>query len=155
MDIGPYVIALIGVGGIIVGALLGAWIGFRLSVSLARIKEIERAKRRLREAFKTELLALSPSQHALGEDLPQFLERSFKKHREAIFDYSLYLKPKDKRELYKAWYAYYCIEEDQSETSIPFFEQYSFRGLTITQRQQLIIKAKRRLEKILETAKIN
>lgn len=150
MQLGPYEIALIGVGATIIGALVGAWVGYRLSLSLSQITAKQNAALHLKEAFKSELLALAPSQHALSEDIPNFLERSFQKHREAIFDFSFYLKSDEKQNFYQAWYTYYCPEENRSETSVPFLEQYSCRGFNPAQKHEMMKKVRDRIWRVLE-----
>jgi hypothetical protein len=127
-------------------------IGYRLSLSLSKNAAKQNAALKLREAFKKEFLALVPSQNALDEDIPNFLERSFQKHREAIFDYAFYLSSDEKQRLYNAWYTYYCHEQNKSEKSIPFFEQYAcnHRGFNLTQKHEMMKKARDRIGKILE-----
>lgn len=146
-------IALLGITGTLLGAILGAWLGYRLSLSLSKNTARHNAALKLREAFRTELLALIPSQHALSEDIPPFLERSFEKQRQAIFDFSFYLEEDEKKELYQSWYEYYCPEENQSERSVPFFEQYSCHGFTIRQQHEMKAKIRKRIENILEKTK--
>lgn len=53
MNISAYEIALIGVGGTIVGALTGAWVGYRLSISLAEITSRRIAAYNLRNIFSS------------------------------------------------------------------------------------------------------
>ncbi len=153
MQLGSYEIALIGVGSTIIGAMVGAWVGYRLTISLSKITAKQNASLRLREAFKSELLALVPSQHALEEDIPNFLERSFQKHREAIFDFAFNLEPCEKQEFYQAWYTYYCPEEKRNDTSVPFLEQYSCIGLNTIQKHAMMKKVRGRIEKLLEFAR--
>ena len=150
MELGPYEIALIGVGGTIVGALVGTWVGYRLSLSLSKITAKQNAGQKLRGAFKDELLALNPSQYDLEEDVPNLLDRSFQKHREAIYDYAFHLEAREKEQFYQAWYTYYCPEQNRSETSIPFLEQYSCRGFTTAEKHELMKKVRDRIEKIIE-----
>jgi hypothetical protein len=97
MEIGTYEIALIGVGATIVGSLVGTWMGYRLSISLAVITAKKHSELKLRDAFRNEILMLNPARHALEEDLPTFLQKAFDKHETAIFDFSFYLKPKQQR----------------------------------------------------------
>ncbi len=149
MQLGAYEIALIGVGGTIIGALVGSWIGYKLSLSLANITAKRTAAMKLRDAFKDEILALNPSQYALKEELPAFLERAFQKHRTAVFDFSYFLKPREKAAFLDAWYEYYCHEDCRNENSIPLLEQYSCRGLNTEQEHELKLRAKNRIESIL------
>jgi len=153
MEIGLYEIAFIGVGGTIVGSLIGAWIGYRLSLSLSKISDKKNSGQKLRGAFKDEVLALSPSQYTLKEDVSNLLNDSFQKHREAIYDYAFYLKGREKKQFYRAWYAYYCPEQNRSEMSVPFLEQYSCRGFNVVEKHELMRKVRGRMKKIIEFTK--
>jgi len=133
--------------------LLGAWLGYRFSLSLANANERHRAAIKLREAFKDEILALNPAQYAMKIDLATFLENAFPKHRAAIFDFGYFLKPTERTAFYAAWYEYYCHPKAQNENTIPFFGQYSCRGLTIEQEHEMKKLVRSRIENILEFAK--
>ncbi|MCX5846266.1 MAG: hypothetical protein NTW12_07905 [Deltaproteobacteria bacterium] len=146
-------IAIIGVGSTIVGTLLGAWIGYRLSLSLAQVTARRGAAMKLREAFKDEILAVNPAQHALEIELPVFLENAFDKHRAAVFDFDSFLKPTERTDFYAAWYRYYCHSDDCNENGIPYFGQYSCRGLTIEKEHEMKKRVRDRIEKILDFAK--
>ena len=140
---------IINLGYLIVGALLGAWITYRLSISLARRSEKHIAAIKFRDAFKGEILALNPSHHAIDEDLPVFLEKAFLKHETAIYDFSFFLDAKAKTALYEAWKEYYCHPNAQDEKAIPFLYQYSCRGLTLGQIHNMKNLVSSRLEAIL------
>jgi hypothetical protein len=153
LNFSAYEIALIAGGFTIVGTLLGAWLGYRLSLSLTNVTERRRAAIKFREAFKEELLALNPAQYAMKVDLATFLENAFPKHRAAVFDFAYFLEPKERTAFYAAWYEYYCHPKTQNENTIPFFGQYSCRGLTIEQEHERKKLVQDRIEKILEFAK--
>lgn len=150
LNLTAYEIALIGVGATIIGSLAGAWIGYRLSLSLAEIQAKRNAVLKLREAFKDEILALNPSQYALKEELPVFLNNAFYKHRSAIFDFAFFLPTKAKVGFYNAWHKYYCHEDCRNENSIPFLEQYSLQGKNIEEQHAIKQLVKNRIENILE-----
>ena len=122
------------------------------SLSLANVTQRRRATIKLREAFKDELLALYPAQYAMDIDLTTFLKNVFPKHRAAIFDFGYFLTSTEKTAFYAAWYEYYCHPQAQNENTIPFFEQYSCRGLTIEQEHEMKKLAQCPIEKILEFA---
>jgi hypothetical protein len=153
LELSTYEIAIIGVGGTIVGALLGAWFGYRFSLSLANVAARREAATRLIEAFKDEILALNPALYAMKVDLATFLESAFPKHRAAVLYFSYFLKPKERTAFHNAWYEYCCHPDARNENTIPFLDQYSCRGLTIEQEHQMKEHAKSRIEKILEFAK--
>jgi hypothetical protein len=153
MILSAYEIVIIGTGSTIVGALLGALIGYRLSLSLAQVTARRGAAIKLREAFKDEILATNPAQHALEIELPVFLENAFHKHRAAVFDFAYFLKPIERNDFYAAWYQYYCHSDACNENSVPYFGQYSCHGLTIEQEHEMKKRVRDRIEKILDYAK--
>jgi hypothetical protein len=154
LNLSAYEIGLIAGGFTIIGTLLGAWLGYRFSLSLSNASERRRASIKLREAFKDELLALNPAQYAMKIDLADFLENAFPKHRAAVFDFAYFLEPKEKTAFYSAWYEYYCHPKTQNENTVPFFGQYSCRGLTIKEEHERKKLARERIEKILELGKL-
>jgi len=137
-------------GSLIIGVLLGAWIGYKFSLSLYRRAEKHSAGLKLRNAFKDEVLTLNPAHHAVGEDLPPFLKKAFDKHESAIYDFSFFLNTKRKAAFYKAWQEYYCHKDAQNENTVPFFEQYSCAGLKINEIHDIKNLVKSRLEAILK-----
>ena len=136
MNVSVYEIALIAGGFTIIGTLLGAWLGYRFSLSLANVNERRKAAMKLRGAFKDELLALNPAKHATKIDLATFLENAFSKHRAAVLDFAYFLEPKERRAFYSTWYEYHCHPDARNDDTIPFLEQYSCRGLTIEQEHE-------------------
>ncbi len=148
----PMIIAMVGVGGTITGVLLGAWITYKFSLFLSQRAEKHSASLKLRQAFKDEILALNPAHHAIDDDIPVFLKNAFSRHEAAVYDFSFFLKTKTKTAFYKAWQEYYCHPDARNENTIPFLEQYSCRGLTISQIHDMKNLVKSRLEAILRFA---
>ena len=146
------IMAFIGVAG----ALMCVYIGYLFSNITAkktiRLQNIDKAAWDCREAFMTEYLALNPAKHALWNDLSDFLENAFDKHRIAIYRFSHYLPAQDKIGLYKAWHEYHCHEDGRSEEMVPHYEQYSLQGKTLKQKHEIKKHAKDRIDKILEFA---
>jgi len=153
LNLSAYEIALIAGGFTIVGTLLGAWLGYRFSLSLAKVNDRRRAAMKLRDAFKDELLALNPAKHAIEIDLATFLENAFPKHRAAIFDFAYFLEPKERSALYATWYEYHCHPDARNDKTVPFFGQYSCQGLTTKKEHEMKKLVQERIEKILEFAK--
>lgn len=147
-----YAIALIGVGGTVAGTLLGVLLGYRLTLLLAKTTAKHNVSIKLREAFKDEILALNPAQFSLQEDLPTFLEKSFNKHREAIYDFSFTLSESKRDVFYEKWYEYFCHSNARNNNVVPFFEQYSCRGLTVEQQHEMKRNVRKRIEAILDFA---
>lgn len=136
-------------GCLIIGVLLGAWITYRFALFLSRRAEKHSAALNLRQSFKDEFLALNPAHHIIEGDLPGFLENAFGKHEGAVFDFSFFLDAKTKTAFYKTWEEYYCHPDAHNENTIPFFEQYSCRGLTIREIHDMKNLVKSRFEAIL------
>lgn len=153
LNISAYEIALIAGGFTIIGTLLGALLGYRFSLSFAKVTERHRAAMKIRDAFKDEILALNPARHEMRIDLSDFLENAFSKHRAAVLDFSYFLEAKDRTAFYTAWYEYHCHPAACNDESVPFLEQYSCRGLTLEQEHERKKLAQSRINKILEFAR--
>ena len=88
----PYEIALIGIGGTVVGALLGACLTYIFSLTLANKNAKRFAAMKLREAFGSEVAKLSHPEKLLVADSSRILERSFEKHQVAVNEFKFFLK---------------------------------------------------------------
>lgn len=109
---------------------------------------------KLREAFLPERMALYPAQFALKIPLHTFLAEAYEKHRTAVFNFADFLSNKRKKSFMNAWYTYYCHEDQRNEKGLPFFEQYSCRGLIIEKEHEMKNLVKLRIESILAFAEI-
>tara|TARA_B110001450_G_C17310103_1_gene355133 strand:- start:72 stop:545 length:474 start_codon:yes stop_codon:yes gene_type:complete len=156
IQVGAYEIALIGIGGAVIGALLGAWVAYRLTVQLTKSGEKRQSAYRLHMAFKNELLALNPSESIIEGSLCAFLKSAFEKHHEAVYEYSFFLKGKEKINFIKAWHNY--IRHDahvEHGINLVHFEKYSTVGLSLGQKPKIQKKAQVNIEDILSYANFN
>lgn len=151
INLSAYEIAMIGVGGTLAGALLGVWLGYRLSLSLANLSVKRDAAAKFRAAFKDELLALNPTLSRNTVDTCTLLESAFDKHRSAVFDFKQYLKGAEKAQFEQAWQVYYRYE-DAPDFTIPGFTQYSGVGCGLTEAKHRRLLAAQRIEKLLSFA---
>jgi hypothetical protein len=97
LNLTAYDIALIGVGGTVIGALLGTWVGYRLSISLSKMSARKEAGRRLISAFSEELARLDPVNSVSGMSVDRYLENAFPKHHAAMIEFAFYLEGESKR----------------------------------------------------------
>ncbi|HLA29262.1 MAG TPA: hypothetical protein VJZ49_15355 [Syntrophales bacterium] len=136
--------ALIGVGSAILGAIVGAWIGYRLSISLVHVTTRHNAASNLRKAFYDELAILNMS--SLKDiDACSMLEGAFKKHMIAFWELKSTL-PKSKCVAFtQAWEEYYCYPG----TGDHHLEQYDTLTGGSEQRKGKRTLAIKRIEHIL------
>jgi len=109
MDFNPYDIALIGIGGTVIGTLLGAWVGYRLSISLSKMSAKREAGRRLIMSFSEELAKLNPANSISDLDVHWYLERAFPKHHAAMIEFGFYLEGIEKDKYVKACTDYFMV----------------------------------------------
>jgi hypothetical protein len=123
MEISPYGIALIGVGSVALGALLGAWVTYRFSISLANINARRFAGMKLREAFGPELAKLRHSQTLIpgAVESSAVLAGAFLKHEIAVNEFRFFLRDAELEAFNEAWQNYYRGPEDHR----PDFYQYT------------------------------
>ena len=108
MEVGAYEIALIGVGGTVNGALLGALITYRLSLKLADINARREANRRLIVAFHKELSDIYPTPVNWPENIDTFLRSKFSTLQAAVREFRHYLPVQEWKDFDRAWFNYYC-----------------------------------------------
>lgn len=119
MQLTPYELALINGGFAVLGVLVGSLITYYFSLSLAQRNGRREAGQRLRAAFAPEISALHPISGEQNIDVEQFLSAAFPKHREAVVEFSYYLKPKKRESFMEAWRNYYEVGG-----SVRFFDYY-------------------------------
>lgn len=119
MQLTPYELALISGGFTVAGVLLGSFLTYRFALSLARQTARREAGRRLREAFAAEIAALHPVSGDHTADVEQLLASAFLKHREAVTEFSFYLRPFERERFLEAWRSYYEVCG-----SVRFFDYY-------------------------------
>src|SRR4051812_5739845 len=94
----------------VVAALVGAWVGARLThrhaIALADSNARRFAGVKLREAFAPEIAKFSGPLNMIGST--DILEAAFEKHHIAVNEFRFYLSAKKQGAFYKAWHDYYC-----------------------------------------------
>ena len=153
MQTTPYEIAIIAGGFAIVGALLGAWIGYRNALNLYNVTEFNKAATTFRNAFYPELIFLRHNaivaEAGSSSDLGEFLFHGYMhRHLKAFEVFKDYLSPREKAGIDKAWQEYcgHCDHPDE-----PRFAQYSYKSTEReTKGEKLKQLALQRIEKILE-----
>lgn len=151
MELSAYEIAIIGVAGTILGSLVGAIIGYWLSVKLSKGSEKRASAYRLHMAFKDELLSLNSAESTIEFSLPEFLKLSFPKHRAAIYEYSFFLSKSARNKFEKAWQEYFRHDEFLG-CELPFFEKYSLIGKSVEQQSEIKSLAASKIRAILAYA---
>lgn len=151
MEPTAYEIAVIGGGFAIVGALIGTWSGYRLTLSLSQFTAKRDAATKFRAAFRDELLALNPALTMNAPDTCDLLTTAFEKHRVAIFDFKPFLSTADAERLEKAWQDYYRYP-DAPDFTVPVLEQYSSKGCSISEARRRRELAAGKIETILSSA---
>ena len=139
--------------GTLLGVVFGGLVGYLVSSAESRRLARSNAALQLRDAFKPELLALNPAHSKNSSDVPALLQAAFDRHRTAVFDFSWYLPSEEQARFNQAWRSYYAHEDLVDQDSIPFFEQYSTRGLDLGQTHEKKKLARSRIEAILDYAK--
>ena len=135
MEIGAYEIALIGVGGTVVGALLGAWIAYRFSLKLADINVRREANRRLIAVFHSELSDIYPTPVNWPKDIDNFLHSKFSILQAAVGEFRHYLPVHEWEDFDRAWFNYYCSTGRDVDKSCQSYLHY-MNFITTTKDQK-------------------
>ena len=132
MNIGLYEIALIGVGGTIIGALLGAWITYRFALKLSIINNRQEANRKFLSAFHNVLSEIYPTPVSWPDDIDYFLRERFSLLQAAIGEFRHYLPTEEWDDFDKAWFKYYCSTEREIDKDCQVYHHYMpFKGESI------------------------
>ena len=126
MKLGAYEIALIGIGGTVCGALLGAYITYYFSTLLAERNERQTAIGKLRAAFVGELAAirLAHSDIEVLIEIYQTIAGPIMRQAAAIEEFRPFLDISKQKEYQEAWQKYYNFASsvyshgDQNERNI-------------------------------------
>ncbi len=137
MEVEAYEIALIGVGSTIVGALLGAWIAYRFSLTLAEIKVRQEANRRLITTFHRELSEIYPTPVNWPKNIHDFLSSKFTSLQAAVGEFRHYLPVQEWEAFDSAWFNYYCSTGREVDKSCQSYLHYmNFETTTNDQEQK-------------------
>ncbi len=133
MEVGAYEI-LIGVGGAIIGALLGAWIAYLFSLKLADFNFRREANRRLIAAFHRELADIYPTPVNWPEDIDNFLRSKFSILQAAVGEFRHYLPVEEWDSFDRAWFNYYCSTGREIDKNYQSYSHYT--NVTIATNDQ-------------------
>jgi hypothetical protein len=138
LEIGAYEIALIGIGGIVVGTLLGAWVAYLFSLKLADINFRREANRRLIAAFHSELTDIYPTTVNWPENIDTFLGSKFSILQAAVGEFRHYIPVYEWEDFDRAWFNYYCSTGRDVDRSGQNYLHYM--NLTMTSDQETTIQ---------------
>ena len=157
MEVGAYEIAVIGVGGALAGALLGAWIAYRFSLKLANFNVKQEANRRLIAAFHRELADIYPTPVNWPKDIDNFLRSKFSILQAAVGEFRHYLPVQEWEDFDRAWFNYYCSTGRDVDKSCQSYLHYmNFTTTTSDQKttkQNGLKNLKDNVDHILKFAK--
>ncbi|MCK7599088.1 hypothetical protein M0G74_17575 [Microbulbifer sp. CAU 1566] len=103
-----YEIALIGVAGTIVGALLGSILTYRLSVNLSDRSHRLLASRKLVSVFAKELADVYPTSVNWPENIDGYLRQKFTILQAAVSEFRFSLPESEWAAFDREWFNYYC-----------------------------------------------
>jgi hypothetical protein len=137
VEVGAYEIALIGVGGAVVGALLGAWIAYHFSLRLADINVRREANRRLIATFHRELADIYPTPINWPDDIHNYLSSKFTTLQAVVGEFRHYLPVQEWEAFDSAWFNYYCSTGREVDKSCQSYLHYmNFESTTNDQEPQ-------------------
>lgn len=139
MNIGAYEIALIGIGGTIIGAIIGAWLTYRFSLYLSDINDRREASRKFLSTFHNELSDIYPTPVNWPENIDSFLRSKFKFLQAAVGEFRHYLPTKDWDSFDEAWFKYYCSTGREIDRECQVYHQYMpFKGTSVVNGEMVI-----------------
>lgn len=105
--LGTYDIALIGVGGTVIGTLIGAWISYKLSIQLADISSKKEATRKIISIFHSELSDVYPYPINWPDNIDNLLRSKFTILNSAVGEFRHCLSKEKQEEYDRAWFNFY------------------------------------------------
>lgn len=157
MNLSPYEIALIAGGFTIIGALIGAWIGYRNALKVHNIAEFNKAAAQFQNAFLGTILFLKDNVRIKGtgtsNKINEFLGTLIFRHMEALTRFEPFLTVKERKRIRCAWDEY-ChpnsIPQDLNEKRDFRFNDY----MSIEETKGTDKAKKVALEKIYKILKV-
>ena len=146
MEVGAYEIALIGVVGAVVGALLGAWITYRFSLKLTDINVRREANHRLIAAFHRELADIYPTPVNWPDDIDNFLRSKFSILQAAVGEFRYYLPVQEWKDFDRAWFNYYCSTGRDVDKSCQSYLHYMNFTTTTSDKKTIKQNCKKNLK---------
>ena len=119
-----YDIALIGLGAIIIGSLLGAWSTYRFSIKLSEWGFRNKANRNFIQLFHSELSEIYPIPANWPDDIATYLDAKFPKLQAAVADFRPELRTTELEGFDTAWFEYYCSATVLGDKSLQRYHHY-------------------------------
>jgi hypothetical protein len=116
-----YEIALIGIAGILVGALLNN----RLTLIRDDISERRQANRNLIKVFTSELSDVYPTAVNFPERIDPYLRSKFSTLQAAIAEFRLHLPHTELESLDQTWFEYYCSTQRDIDKDCQSYTHYT------------------------------
>jgi len=124
MNLDNYDIAIVGVAGIIIGTLLGAFVTYRLSLMLAENNRRQDANNRLIRTFANELAEVYPTPVNWPHNIDAFLKSKFNNLQAAICEFRNVLSPKEWANFDSVWFKYYCSTGRETDKNCQCYSHY-------------------------------
>ncbi len=120
-------IAMIGVGGTVIGVLIGAWAAYRYSIKLSIANDKRIANRQLRSAFHNELKDIYPNPANWPKntlDIDPFLKSKFTTLQTAVAEFRYYLSIRELEDFDSAWLCYHCSPSYRNDKDDQNYSHY-------------------------------
>ncbi|MCR4318980.1 MAG: hypothetical protein NUV74_01415 [Candidatus Brocadiaceae bacterium] len=139
MNLSAYEIALISVGGTISGALMGAWISYKLAVQLTEISARREAARKILSTFHRELSEIYPYPIKWPENITVFLESKFAVLNAAVGEFRHYLPDKKRDNFDRAWFGFYNAtgREIDNKNCQCYLHYIPFSGVSVVNGKEI------------------
>jgi len=165
LNLSAYEIVTIAGGFTIIGALIGAWATYRLSIKLSQRaydnaidlmqrQEFNKAAAEFRNVFLPETTFLKHHANIGGlgssNNLHEILNSGYLRQLKALEIFKSYLSSKERANIDKVWQEY-CRRTD--DPNVFYFEQYSTKNVSKEREKELKELALQKIEEILKFAK--
>lgn len=120
-------IAMIGVGGTVIGILIGAWATYRYSIKLSIANDKRIANRQLRSVFHNELKDIYPNPVNWPKDtlnINPFLKSKFIALQAAVAEFRYYLSTRELEDFDSAWLRYHCSPSYRKDKGYQEYSHY-------------------------------
>jgi len=131
-----YEIALIGIGGSLVGVLVGALLTYRFALKLADRSERLQINRNLIKVFTSELSDVYPTAVNSPENIDPYLRSKFSKLQAAVAEFRLHLPCAEWEPFDQTWFEYYCSTKRDIDRDCQVYHHYMNFSGTSTENEE-------------------
>lgn len=133
MELSAYEIALIGVGGTVVGTLIGAWISYIFAIQLAEVNARKEAARKIISTFHQELSEIYPYPIKWPKNITAFLESKFTAINAAVGEFRYFLPGEKWGDFDNAWFRFYNAtgREIDNKNCQCYLHYMPFKGVSV------------------------